>query len=77
MFLPAVWVWGVDIGAVFHEEINHFVMTCTDGVMKSCDTISVGSTRIVHLGGKGQEKKSSFVSSFELQKKEKQSHYES
>lgn len=32
-------------------------MTCTDGVMKSCDTLSVGSTRIVHLRG-GERRRS-------------------
>ena len=31
--------------------MNHFVMTCADGVMKSCDAISVGFAGIVHLGG--------------------------
>ena len=50
MFLPAVRVRGVDICAVFHEEMNHFVVTCADGVMKSCDAISVWFTWIVHLG---------------------------
>ena len=48
-------VWRVDIHPVLHKEMNHFIMTCADGIVKSCNTITVRFTRIVHLGGRGKE----------------------
>ena len=44
-------VLGVDITPVLHEEFDHFVVTCTDSVVKGRDSVAVRLTRNIHLGG--------------------------
>lgn len=48
-YLPAVAVWGADIGSDANQEIHNIVMAAADGIMKGSDAFIVGLARISHL----------------------------